>query len=159
MTTVGYGDIYPKTTMGRVIGVVVALWGLFLVSIFTVTLTNLFSFSAGEKKAFDLSNRLQLKDSLREAAANVLNTSFRLQRAKRNGYRQEEIKEQNNYYKKKSIQFFQVAKQVENLNNGSKESDQMRGEIKDLFKKIRDIEASQKKIKEHCKNLEYKQRI
>jgi hypothetical protein len=54
MTTVGYGDIYPKTTMGRVIGVVVALWGLFLVSIFTVTLTNLFSFTTGEKKAFDL---------------------------------------------------------------------------------------------------------
>ena len=58
MTTVGYGDIFPKTIMGRVIGVIIALWGLFLVSIFTVTLSNLFTFSHGEAKAFELSERL-----------------------------------------------------------------------------------------------------
>lgn len=55
MTTVGYGDIYPKTTMGRLVGVIVAMWGLFLVSMFTVTLSNLFQFTAGEDKAFKLS--------------------------------------------------------------------------------------------------------
>jgi voltage-gated potassium channel len=54
MTTVGYGDIYPKTTMGRIVGIIIALWGLFLVSIFTVTLSNLFTFSMGEKKAYEL---------------------------------------------------------------------------------------------------------
>jgi len=66
MTTVGYGDVYPKSQVGRFIGVIVALWGLFLVSIFTVTLTNLFSFTSGEEKAFDLSKRLKQKDLLKE---------------------------------------------------------------------------------------------
>lgn len=77
MTTVGYGDIYPKTTPGRLIGVVVALWGLFLVSIFTVTLSNLFTFTNGEEKAFKLGERLKMKDILRVSAANVLGSSFR----------------------------------------------------------------------------------
>jgi Ion channel len=52
MTTVGYGDIYPKSVMGRIVGIITALWGLFLVSIFTVTLSNLFTFTMGEQKAY-----------------------------------------------------------------------------------------------------------
>ena len=63
--------------MGRVIGIVIALWGLFLVSIFTVTLSNLFTFSVGELKAFSLGERLKMKDSLRVAAANVLGSSYK----------------------------------------------------------------------------------
>jgi potassium intermediate/small conductance calcium-activated channel subfamily N protein 2 len=62
LTTVGYGDIYPKTVMGRVVGGIVSLWGLFLVSIFTVTLSNLFTFSEGERKAYKLGERLRIKD-------------------------------------------------------------------------------------------------
>lgn len=83
MTTVGYGDIYPKTTMGRIVGVVIALWGLFLVSIFTVTLSNLFTFNQGEKKAYDLGQRLNLKDELKVCAANVLGSSFRSRKARK----------------------------------------------------------------------------
>ena len=77
MTTVGYGDIFPKSGVGRFIGVIVALWGLFLVSIFTVTLTNLFSFSDGEQKAFDLSARLKQKDELKARAVDLLASSYR----------------------------------------------------------------------------------
>jgi hypothetical protein len=44
MTTVGYGDFFPKTHMGRVIGTIIAIWGVFLVSLFVVSLTNLLNF-------------------------------------------------------------------------------------------------------------------
>lgn len=44
MTTVGYGDYYPKTDMGRIIGIAVAFWGVFIVSLFVVTLSNMFLF-------------------------------------------------------------------------------------------------------------------
>jgi succinate-acetate transporter protein len=50
MTTVGYGDYYAKTLVGRIMGLFIAFWGVFIVSLFTVTLANLFDFDQGEMK-------------------------------------------------------------------------------------------------------------
>lgn len=58
MTTVGYGDFYPKTNMGRVVGIVIAFWGVFLVSLFVVSLSTMLEFDSGEQKAFALNERL-----------------------------------------------------------------------------------------------------
>ncbi len=52
MTTVGYGDYFPKTNMGRIIGLIIAFWGVFIVSLFVVSLSNMFEFDSGEQKAF-----------------------------------------------------------------------------------------------------------
>lgn len=41
MTTVGYGDFYPKSNIGRLVGIIIAFWGVLFVSLFVVTLTNL----------------------------------------------------------------------------------------------------------------------
>ena len=38
MTTVGFGDLYPVTHMGRLIMVISVFWGMFLVSQFVYTL-------------------------------------------------------------------------------------------------------------------------
>jgi voltage-gated potassium channel Kch len=40
MTTVGYGDFYPRTIFGRVIDVILVVWGTFIVSLMVVVLTN-----------------------------------------------------------------------------------------------------------------------
>ena len=37
--TVGYGDFYPSTVLGRVIAVISCLWGTFLISLMVVSLT------------------------------------------------------------------------------------------------------------------------
>lgn len=42
MTTTGYGDFYPVTTAGRIIGSIAMLSGLVLVSFFTATVSSLF---------------------------------------------------------------------------------------------------------------------
>lgn len=42
MTTVGYGDIAPKTIFGRIVAVLAALWGTFLVSILIISVGNIF---------------------------------------------------------------------------------------------------------------------
>ena len=40
MTTVGYGDFFPRTLIGRMIDVVLVVWGTFVVSLMVVVLTN-----------------------------------------------------------------------------------------------------------------------
>jgi hypothetical protein len=54
LATIGYGEIYPKTFMGRVVGIIVSFWGVFIVSFFVVTLNNMLTFSANEEKAYNL---------------------------------------------------------------------------------------------------------
>ena len=40
MTTVGYGDFYPKTLIGRIIDLILVIWGILIVSIMVVVVTN-----------------------------------------------------------------------------------------------------------------------
>ena len=77
MATVGYGEIYPKTVMGRFTGVLICLWGVFIVSFFVVTLNNMLTFTANEEKSFNLLLRLYFKEELKKRAVYVLNSAYR----------------------------------------------------------------------------------
>ena len=48
MTTVGFGDYYPNTHLGRFVIILASFWGVFLVSMTVVTLTNSSEFSIAE---------------------------------------------------------------------------------------------------------------
>jgi Ion channel len=52
MGTVGYGDFYPQNHLGRGVCVIAIFWGIFLVSMMVVTLTNSSSFDTKEGQAF-----------------------------------------------------------------------------------------------------------
>lgn len=58
MTTVGYGDIFPRTHAGRTIAIIEGFVGNFVTSLFVVSFNNLLSFDATEKKAQGLLQRL-----------------------------------------------------------------------------------------------------
>lgn len=38
MTTVGYGDIYPKSHMGRFVGIIACMWGVVAVSFLVISI-------------------------------------------------------------------------------------------------------------------------
>jgi voltage-gated potassium channel Kch len=61
MTTVGYGDYFPRTTFGRVIDVILVVWGTFIVSLMVVVLTNTLNMDPSEKRALIVLNRLEAK--------------------------------------------------------------------------------------------------
>lgn len=54
MTSVGYGEFYPKTIMGRLVGILICFWGVVVASIFVVTLTNKLTFEPSEEKTYSL---------------------------------------------------------------------------------------------------------
>lgn len=83
MTTVGYGDFFPKSNIGRFIGILIAFWGVAFVSLFVVTLTNLLLFENGEEKSFILLQRLKSKDALKKEAVNVITAAYRQKITKR----------------------------------------------------------------------------
>ena len=39
LSSVGYGEIYPESFFGRLIGITVCFWGVFVVSTLVVTVT------------------------------------------------------------------------------------------------------------------------
>lgn len=83
MLTIGYGDVYPKSHMGRLIGIVIATWGSFYVSLFVVALNNILEFDSPERKAFMLLSRLLFKEELKSKAADVLSAAYRLKIARK----------------------------------------------------------------------------
>jgi len=76
LTSVGYGELYPKTFFGRIVGIIICFWGVFIVSFFVVTVSNMLNFSGSEEKAFNLLLRLFYKTELKKEAVGVLQSAF-----------------------------------------------------------------------------------
>jgi potassium intermediate/small conductance calcium-activated channel subfamily N protein 2 len=76
LTSVGYGELYPKTFYGRIVGIIICFWGVFIVSFFVVTLTGMLGFTDREKKSYDLLLRLYYKLEMKKHAVSVLQTAF-----------------------------------------------------------------------------------
>lgn len=66
MTTVGFGDFYARTHVGRFITIMALIWGTFLISLMIIMLNNYVVFSRPQEKSFNYLTKLftsrQLKD-------------------------------------------------------------------------------------------------
>lgn len=78
MTTVGFGEGYPSTHLGRFIGVCACIIGMLLVSLMVVSLTLSSEFTQEESKAFYILKRIYANDNAKDKAANVVKTLFML---------------------------------------------------------------------------------
>jgi potassium intermediate/small conductance calcium-activated channel subfamily N protein 2 len=58
VTTVGFGDYYPRTLFGRIIDVFLIIWGSFIISILVIVLTNYLNIDQAEKRSLIILRRL-----------------------------------------------------------------------------------------------------
>lgn len=72
MCTVGYGDFFPRTHIGRIIIVIACFWGIFLISMMVVTLTESSEFTKSESRAFEILSRLNRKEEAKKTAARAV---------------------------------------------------------------------------------------
>jgi voltage-gated potassium channel len=69
---VGYGDVYPKTTEGRLIGIVVMIVGIAAASVLTATIASKFVRDERESETSEILQTLQrLEVDVREIKANL----------------------------------------------------------------------------------------
>eukprot|EP01016_Furgasonia_blochmanni_P032719 TRINITY_DN3374_c0_g2_i2.p1 TRINITY_DN3374_c0_g2~~TRINITY_DN3374_c0_g2_i2.p1 ORF type:complete len:447 (-),score=85.23 TRINITY_DN3374_c0_g2_i2:207-1547(-) len=72
MTTVGYGDYYPRTVLGRAIAFMICIWGVFIVSMMVLTLSNLLNMDNLEAKAFSIIERMSMRRDMKHTASLLL---------------------------------------------------------------------------------------
>eukprot|EP01017_Pseudomicrothorax_dubius_P037983 TRINITY_DN5636_c0_g1_i5.p1 TRINITY_DN5636_c0_g1~~TRINITY_DN5636_c0_g1_i5.p1 ORF type:complete len:394 (+),score=93.45 TRINITY_DN5636_c0_g1_i5:76-1257(+) len=85
MTTVGYGDYYARTDFGRIVAFFICIWGVCVVSLMVVTLTNFLNMGVLETKAFSIVERLVTKKEVRETAYDLVSHVLRMTVKSRRG--------------------------------------------------------------------------
>jgi Ion channel len=116
--TVGFGDYYAITFLGRIFTFMLCIWGSFITSVMVVTMTRVFELKSLENKAYILLKLLKEKDSMREEAAHVFTKLARLRfsafRLKTNKDKMKSEFEEVKYHLKKLQGLYRFYKEFSN---------------------------------------------
>lgn len=83
MTTIGYGDMYVRANLSRIIICFCALYGAVIFPVMVVTITNLFEINRNEKTSINIVKMVEVKEILKKKAAFVITNIFKLKKAKK----------------------------------------------------------------------------
>jgi len=84
---VGYGDLYPKSTIGRIITVFAGVLGLILHTILIIGLQGLIRLEFHEKIAYDFVTRVNDKTGTKQLAADYFIAGYRYSKVKKKYYK------------------------------------------------------------------------
>ena len=134
MTTVAFGDFYPKTHIGRVLIVLATIIGIYFISMTMKYITQKSILTDMEQKAYKLITRLRHRSQLKNVNANIIYHSLKMIQLKRR-------------YKKSRI------------NNNSKDFDlEFNSEKKEILEQIEEYKIFNEKLKT-CDKVQTKDQL
>ncbi len=86
MTTVGFGDFYAKTYLGRTVSVFACFYGIFLVSFMVVTMQQASRFKYQQERAFNSLRSILHFEQKRKLSALFILHSYRVSKFDRDHY-------------------------------------------------------------------------
>lgn len=72
MSTVGYGDITPKTLPGRALAFLLSIWGVFIISLVVLIFFNFMKLDDYETMCLKVYDRMNYRDEMTREAAKVV---------------------------------------------------------------------------------------
>lgn len=159
MSTVGYGDVYAMSHLGRLIAVMCGFWGVFLLSLFILSLMNMLNHNSSEMKAYNLLQRLLYKDDMKRQAVNMLSAAFKIQKIRKTDPNPSinTINELQRYYKQSSDQFNAMRKNLRNSSDYQADMDTIKMSVDSINYDIslirKCIPSSYKSILENPKSI------
>lgn len=162
MTTVGYGDVYPKSYGGRLLGAIMCLWGVLLVSLFVVTITDTLEFDTCETNSYTLIQRLEYRENLRDEAARVISSMYKLKLITRHlgermsGNKMLDSKSDQRKIENADFEFRRALLSFGKINQESRKFENST-ELVFLFKNVDDIAEELEKVQEKQKELKRNQ--
>jgi hypothetical protein len=77
MATVGYGEYYPQTTLGRGVAVMIALTGSLISAVLITALTQTLQLNDVEQRAVEFIDRMAGKEEIKEEGSQLFKYTFR----------------------------------------------------------------------------------
>ena len=139
MTTVGYGDFFPKSFPAKLIGIVCMFYGVYLTSLFIISVETILEMTEAEAKNYMLIDRVEQKDKIKKTAADVFIASFKLRKKIKQG--------KNTYLANSKVQlykevFSQTTKKFRAEYQVDTPEDQIKRSLKDLRETIEGVQGS-----------------
>ena len=82
MTTVGYGDFFPKTHFGRILIIFSAFVGIYFISMMMIIMTQKSILTESEQRSYKLITRLKFRNELKDIYSKMIFHAFKMVKTK-----------------------------------------------------------------------------